>query len=282
MTVETRDFGGKSINFARFDSMSDLAAYVRSQKPGDAYRGDDNGSGSNPFYGASLADALQMCETGAPDLVPQSDEMLRRLEARHDFSTSKFVNVRSVTGGAPNVPAYLANQPMAMRRRKRVQSDMAPLSIYVNVGANSDVRKSTIRRRGAAVLALVRALCGVRPVSLYVMSGHSDGDRHALTVARVETAPLDLARAAFALAHPAMLRRLMFSRNYEITRDDCFVPLFDNTAGRADVAAALMGEEEFIFSARLSGNSEFASDDDASRWIEEQVRAATGRDVLAA
>lgn len=255
----------KKIDVAQFADCSALARALRG-------RDDLHDYSDSSFYGATMGEALTLAETGAPDLVDRSDAMMQKIEALTGIETSGRRSMPAVTGGAPCVPAYLSGSPVAMRQRRSFRDASNPIAIIVNAGASGAVSTGTIERRGAAVLALTRLLSAARPVSLYVMSGHTDNGKHALTIVRIETEPLDISRAAFCMAHPAFLRRLMFSRNGQVVGcHSVFPSLLGSAVGRHDLAAKVLGVTEYVASQRLVDDDEFGSDADAAAWVAQHV-----------
>jgi hypothetical protein len=182
------------------------------KEKGDAWRG-----------GMSFDESLRCVREGNPAIVARSDEFLSRFEALHLVSR-RWRTVAAVAGGVPCVPAALAGHPLAMRQRQRVSSDQAPLAIIVDIASSGGIESADLEKRGAAILALVRLLSAARPVSLYVgvsvTSGHLRDERrhdacHIFT--RMDTAPLDLARAAHMLCHTSTARSLYYGAAYEVT-----------------------------------------------------------------
>jgi hypothetical protein len=86
------------------------------------------------------------------------------------------------------------------------------LAIIADVTTSASVSGGDIQRRGAAILALVRVLSTRRPIELWAgtMVDADNGRNAVYTFARIETSPLDLATACFALAHPAFPRHLCY------------------------------------------------------------------------
>jgi hypothetical protein len=153
--------------------------------------------------------------------VVGSDKMLDAFEADADtLVTLTRPTINDVVGSTPNIPAFLAGQPLCMRRRARDMSDRAPLCVIVDTAISAGISHETIRRRGAAILALVRLLSSRRALELWAgismgtgedsswrySSRSATGACHVYT--RIDTAPLDLARAAFMLTHTAAPRVL--------------------------------------------------------------------------
>ena len=159
--------------------------------------------------------AMEFCLTGDHSQVAKSDEYLTRLESLIKIDTHAMRWQDNVSGSIPNVPAYIAGHPLAMRRRTRESSEFSPLAIVVDTTISAGIDKDTIQKRGAAILALVRLLGSVRPIELYVACGVGTTTGGANWIfARINTSPLDLASAGFALCHPTFPRGIC----YEIAR----------------------------------------------------------------
>lgn len=187
----------------RFEGLGAAADFVDA-RPGFLKGGD--------WQGAEAHETMQRARTGNAALVPASDKLLDRLEAINP-PVSAWETQGAVAGGVVNVPAYLAGQPVNMRLRRRTESQAAPLAVVVDLCVSAGVDHATIQRRGVATLALVRGLAARRPVTLHVIGAEivRETGRTICPVIQVDTAPLDLARAAWLLASPEAFRGLMFA-----------------------------------------------------------------------
>jgi hypothetical protein len=88
----------------------------------------------------------------------------------------------------------------------------------VDLGISAAITAQQVRNRGVAILALVRALSAHRPIELWAIDFGSADDglsgRKSNAVccgAKIETSPLDLSTACYALTHPAFVRNILFS-----------------------------------------------------------------------
>jgi len=172
---------------------------------------------SNDWTGRqSYEDAIKFTRSGDLKRVAPSDAWLTKFE---DLAPMRgaFESVRDVIGGSTNVPAFLSGHPLNMRRRTRVVTESAPLAVCVDLVSSAGIKSATLEKRGALILALVRALSAVRPVTLWVggssypydqQAGRNDTYHVWMTL---DTAPLDLARAAHALCSPAFSRGLIYA-----------------------------------------------------------------------
>ena len=195
----------RKTHYVMADSMSALAdaalARGRQQKGGDAWNG---------FL--DLAGAARVAREGDLKRVAKSDSLLARFE-RFSFSRAGKAWRRDVCGNVPNVPAVLAGAPATMRRRVKLHADAAPIAIIVDLTTSGSIEADAIEKRGAAILALTRVLAARRPVELWagaIVGADSDQNGVAMFT-RIDTAPLDLARAAFAMISPAFTRQMLYS-----------------------------------------------------------------------
>ena len=272
---------------ARFDCPAEFAAYLRGPAAVSPYliAGSDGDHGD--WHGANVSDTLQRAQAGDSARVADCDRLLSIMETGADFSTARSVTVAAVAGGLPNVPAMLAGSPMAMRRRQRVTDQAAPLSVVVDLGVSSAVKSATLARRGAAALALVRLLAATRPVTLWVVAGqqcsrYSDHAQNAAFAVRLDTAPLDLSRAAWLLCAPEAFRRAGFAVSQTVAgyARETDVNWLDNNHSKhpeliAACLPALTGTSDCLLVPSLitSGSTQFDSDSAAAAWVQEQLAA---------
>jgi len=163
------------------------------------------------WFGATYQEFKQRIETGDNSLVEQSDVHLAKIEDQVPMSRG-WRNVDDVVGAVPNVPAFLAGHPQCMRRRQRAMRDTAPLAIFMDLTSSAGIGSREVQNRGIVLLALTRLLVEHRPVELWVGTALGGGTSYrgkavSATVAwRIDTAPLDLARAAYHVSATAMAR----------------------------------------------------------------------------
>jgi hypothetical protein len=201
--------GAPKDHFVLADSMADLGREAPGIAPENA--SERIGYDTTWYGGVTFDEACELAIHGDVKLVAKSDALLAKFE-RYAFETSGKGWRNDVVGALPDVPAYIAGHPLNMRRRTRLDSAAAPIAIVIDTTISAAIDSKTIMRRGAAILALVRILAGRRPVELWAVSQVNAEDGGCATVgARIDTTPLDLGTAAFALTHPAFPRRLCYS-----------------------------------------------------------------------
>lgn len=160
----------------------------------------------------------EMMVSGDLSGVPESDKLLTKFEDISPLS-QKWRNISDVVGGVPNVPAFLAGHPMTMRRRQRMMVDKAPLCAFIDLTVSASINNKTMQTRGAVALAFVRMLASQRPVELWACCGVGGLGYSSNILIRIDTAPLDLARAAHLMTHPGATRLLCYGTNRFLCRD---------------------------------------------------------------
>lgn len=168
---------------------------------------------NDEWCGGSFASLRHCAELGDESLVEKADAFLAQLEDQVPV-TRGWRSVDDVVGAVPNVPAFLAGHPQHMRRRERAARDNAPLTLFLDLTSSAVIDADTVQRRAVVLLALVRLLVEHRPVALWAGVGQDVGMRGAGYVAwRIDTAPLDLARAAYHVGAANMARRFGYGVN---------------------------------------------------------------------
>jgi hypothetical protein len=159
------------------------------------------------FGGMTYDQSLDAVRRGDVSSVAASDRLLAEMEGLAPVSHS-WRTIDSVVGMCPNVPQYLSGNPYSMRLKRRHATATAPLSVFVELVASAGIDAQTCLKRGAAMLALVRMLTSVRPVELWCVIAIGRTNSRSSLCVRLDTVPLDLARAAHVLTHPSVFRAL--------------------------------------------------------------------------
>lgn len=279
MLTVTVDGGTKwgAVPGARFDSPAAFADALA----GSTARNWTERDGDS-WIGASAALTLRRARGGDAARVALADAMLARFEDAVGVQSRRWRTVDSVAGGAPNVPAYLAGAPLTMRRRVRQLDDAAPLTVALELGVSQSVNETTIARRGAAALAFARIAAATRPVDLWVYFAARNGiDKPACMAVRLDTAPLDVARAAWLLCSPEALRRAAFAALETVGgwEDHGTVRWLGSFEEHCRVAPSLVrqltGAADFVAVPGLmtNGDVDFGTDDAAADWVRDMLQA---------
>lgn len=265
--------------FLTFDSGEDFAATLKAMPVTDTDKE------TCAAFRIDLDTANRHAATGRPDLVEASDSFLSKVEALIDFASSGFETVTTMCGGAPVVPAMLAGQPMHMRSRRATVTDRNSVAIFADAWVQFGVDREYIERRGAAALALVRLLSMQRPVKLYVTCGHGLKNPIIWTLP-IETAPLDLQRAAWGLCSEDVLRIHGHRLLHKYVPGDCGWKAHDKPEWQANdmprLIASRLGVADFVSLPGLTGgdiDDYWKDDDKAVGWIKSQINRWTVDDA---
>lgn len=173
---------------------------------------------SNWAGGSFDAAFSRLKQGGSPDLQAPIRELMEKIDARlQDRERREYI--RSPAGAFPVVAEVLQGDPMHMRRRQHVESDLAPVKIVCEVGVNAGVSLDAIARRGAAVAALAMRLGETRPVELWAMdgcrismrSGFSYTVRDTAMMVRMETNPISISQLAAVFVDVGFARAIVLS-----------------------------------------------------------------------
>jgi hypothetical protein len=193
--------------FALYESGSEFGAAC--ERTGVAF------SGSSWYGNEDRASALRKLAVGDNALVPASEKLLGELEGLLPH-TSRYLNIMDVVGALPVVPAYLSGVPVNMRRRAKIARDDAPISVVCDVTSSGGIGAGDLLARGTALLAFVRVLSEHRQVSLWCGIGLNVRSGSSMVLWRIDTTPLDLARAAHLLSAPSVSRGLGYGLSYKL------------------------------------------------------------------
>ena len=121
-----------------------------------------------------------------------------------------------VSGYAVDVGAYLSNDPACFLRRDIVESVAKTriVRVVVSLSASASVKPEIIIKRGAMICAMVDAMEQAGYSVEIVGNEHTKSYRatsETNIVLKQSNQPLNVSCLAFCLAHPAMLRRMLFS-----------------------------------------------------------------------
>jgi hypothetical protein len=253
-----------------YESMSEFSASLpptpKKDKSGDSWSG-----------GNSYSESKKLLWRGDSKAVKKSDALLDKLEGDGiELHTTYWDNDR--TGFIPCVPSYLAGSPDSMRRLVEVPSDTSPMKIFASVCLSGGFDASQLETRGTAILALTRKLSLIRPIELFLYadmhgSDSKDGNGHcAIPVVRVETSPLDLTTASYAIANAGFLRQLCFNWGYARGFDGSWAwnspPQTDNSAKNLKKSLNIGDNDLVIHGAYLS--DELMRE--PLKWVNNQVK----------
>ena|ERR1043166_10252420 len=176
---------------------------------------------SKRFSGTvDFAEALALARDGWPEGAARVKQIATALSDRIQGSLNeRQIAAWDVTGADVDVGRFVVGEPENMIDfvPDVVNAPAKFLRVVINISASHAFTVDQITRKGAAVVALVDALesQGYRvEIDAVECSASDRRPTHThTTVIRLKQAgePCEIDRLAFAMAHPAMLRRLHFS-----------------------------------------------------------------------
>ncbi|GIG68115.1 DUF7192 family protein [Phytomonospora endophytica] len=199
-------------------SWTEFLDRVRSPATVDGGGGRDR---NDEWAGATWEEALRLAVDGWTVPLTEVEVTVGALRERAGLGSSvtSLEPVWDVTGAEVDVGAYLSGVPECMVDAvpRRVSRRGRVVSFLITGSYEHTTPHEQVRNRGLALAALCAAIIaaghGVEIWSGYATMVGPARDIRASAVARVISAGerLDVGRLIFAVAHPAMLRRLWFS-----------------------------------------------------------------------
>ena len=195
-------------NIKRFDSPEALGAWLKAIPTSDHENYDVH------FGGEYLPQAINILESGDLRYVADAEKVMNKLADANIMSTGLKTLQADVVGFMPLIPNVLAGLPNCMlaRSETEIEATNTPLCIYIDTTVSASLSYMGLINRGVATLAFTLAMANIRPIELYTVSTCTTPSRMNDcygVVTRIETKPLDIARAAWMLCAPAMARRIM-------------------------------------------------------------------------
>ncbi|MFF4600031.1 hypothetical protein [Amycolatopsis sp. NPDC001319] len=173
------------------------------------------------WHGATWEEALTLAVDGWPLALEEADVTVAELRAGAglDQGATELEPAWDVTGSEVDIAAFLAGVPECMVDAvpRQVSRRGKVVTFLIPAGYSHAIGHQVIINRGLALATLCTAIIDVGH-SVEIWSGDTstlrtpEGKLRSRAMARVITAgePFDVGRLIFAVAHPAMLRRLWF------------------------------------------------------------------------
>jgi hypothetical protein len=161
--------------------------------------------------GVSGHEAVIRAIEGDPEILGLATKVVDRIQLGAG-EQMRMVTELDMAGTRVCVPSYLGGRPDCMARRVRAPRTTPHVSVYVGVCSSCGISADQLLQRGAALVGLLESLQTMQiGVDLYLFAdtyGETDCDYY--QVIQVESRPLDLSTAAFAIAHPAFGRNVTY------------------------------------------------------------------------
>ena len=241
-----------------FNSLQELAHKACNEPPNEELRPTELSSHGSTIGGtSSLAEAYEVVTDGweygrkiVTAMTEKYNEVFSKWFPKQDFSN---VFVKSFSGGTVDIEAAIKGEPEDMLE---IVQDVSKINssggqrgklqrLIVNCDCSGGIADATILSRGGIIASLVNTLelagfdTEVIVCSRCISSDGGSVDLTYYAIIKSFGSPLNLYDLAFALAHPAMLRRFIFSLNEQEPESEVAFNLIRRGYGRsADLTEA--------------------------------------------
>lgn len=207
-----------------YGSLTELIEAVR-HKPYKTGEGDH-------WTGGSFQTAIDLALNGWPEGARKATELAQKIANRtiqNPMSPLAQAMEYDVYGAAYD-PGALAHGTPEMWGVFQPVGQKKGVRIVANICVSAGISASVMMRRGIAICALVLALQSagyICVVDVVAQTNVYDWTNVMVRVASDNGSPLDIDRVVYALAHPTMLRQLMFSAGVLKTPNMWYAPVAD-------------------------------------------------------
>lgn len=199
----------------------------------------------------SFPEAAKLVNKGWKKGRSQLVSQVETLAFRKDLVSSPTF-LYDVAGARPEVPLAIAGDPCCMWDINPVMESKSPTyRLFINISASARWEARQLMNWGACILSVVDSLeaQGDCSIEINVCQANTDGD--GLTsefIIRLKDAGqhLDFDVMAFAIAHPAMLRRVMFGCMERVIADDAETRMGSGYGRPAELDCDVLGGELYV------------------------------------
>lgn len=235
-----------------------------------------------------ILDTIETARTqGWRDSIPEAERLIGRIEADlGDSMQDDFVSVFDVAGSEVDMGRFLTGEPECMRESMpmKVKSTGRVIKLAVPVCYPATVDADTVKKRGAAVMALVNAFAmhqhTVEVHAVIAIEGRMRNQKmdrrlsYSIVVQEADQ-PLDMGRIMYALAHPTMLRQLGFAAEHNEDDEARRTFSIGGSYGHPSYAAELddlnINVENAIILPPLMSNYGWQTEEECVAWIKDQM-----------
>lgn len=240
-----------------------LGAFARECKEAGVSSKYSHGGSASWWGGDSLSTLEAKCVSGETTHVAAAEALLEQL--RDEIEVPRPQWAPSPFGAFPNVGEFLAGEIDCMRLMANDPSQTAPVRVWYDPTSSAAISHEDLVKRGTAALALAMALSQIRPVELWTFSDlDAKRDGLALICAKIQTAPLMLSEACFALCNPGYARGLTYGlaeRRMDFQGMWGFGDYCQDATERAELMRAALGAaKEDIIIPGISARDELVKD----------------------
>ena len=283
LATETKHYSREgSVHWFTFDNWYDYVAFAENGETGmDLTERESRLSGNDRWYGgATFEETMELARNGWQAGTDQLNNHIKSFENTLPSQRVRLETVMDITGpGVLDFGRWATGHPEAwmIQQETEVHDPHAGniIRIVYNISASSGVSTREMMDKGATIVGFIDLLerAGKR-VELDLVAGIKarNGRTSVRTQVRVKEAntPVDIERIAFAIAHPASFRRIVFSlleMAPALARKDCGIYLFKGYGMPEDWEVA----DAFYIPA--SAIARLASEAGRIAWVKEQLAA---------
>ena len=212
-TLKTVD--NMTISLSEFTSLQDVIQYIENTPDNGYLIGSSRKTGKSSWYGTdTFEEALELMKNGWTDKSKELEEKLNKKLNKEPTQVTRQKSVYDVVGGNCSVPRYLQGVPTSMIRQVRTPVKQKVVTVNYSFTFSSEVTGQQITDWAVDCLSYVKHLedTGVRVNLNIVRVTHEYTDYLAQVIpVKKSTERLSIAKIAFCLCNPAMLRRIGFA-----------------------------------------------------------------------
>lgn len=228
MYIEAKKVDNKECALVYFNSMTETLKYIDDVKNDfddfelKKFEKYCNKYTNNFNITKNYGEAVNLAKTGWNDGTNKINDLLsRKYNIKND--SVKIKSEYSVVGFQCSVPRYLQGIPTNMISSKRVPTKQKTMTIVKHIGFLADVKPQTIIENSVKALAIIQKIesQGIR-CNLDIISPAVTFKNKIVSIrVRIKNATekLNIGIVAFALAHPDMLRRIIFAARLALAYD---------------------------------------------------------------
>lgn len=261
----------RSLELAQFDNVQDLSRYVKNAKRKERFV-------DAKWAGGTMAEYHKRSYDGDDKYMNRADQFVEQFSniALSDYDVDLDYNTQY---GVLDYQAAMIGDPACLFGPTMMETERAPVNIYVDTWTSCTIATSAMTMRGVAVLALVRALSVFRPVIVKVTSGmhHRPSRKNIIMTMPIPTAPMDISIASWALGSPQSFRCGFLGAVYEVADDgrSCGIPRLDDVTWQSremgNWLAARDGVNDVVHLPFMMDNGQWRSEDYCLRWVQSQL-----------
>lgn len=217
MVIE-KQVGKQLLRFEKYDSIHSFVESFRDKPNGKFMQGQNSSQDTARYminwYGTeSYEQAADYLENGHKESAEKLTLKIGSVKKQYETQGKRIKSEYSVVGHQASVPRYLQGIPQNMIMQKKVPQKQKVIKLVKSIGYNASVSANTIFEQSAKALVIVEKLeaMGYR-VELDLVRITEEADRMVgfqITIKK-SSERMNVAKLAFPMVHPSMLRRIGF------------------------------------------------------------------------